>query len=160
MPLNRLTLFSRQVRDCEPLKGLPLTTLGLGYCSHIEDFTPLKGLPLTVLQLNDCKVRDLEPFKGMKLTRLHLVGTPVSDLELLKGMPLKHLAIFQKPGVTDLRPLQGMELDEIYLTPKNITQGLEILRDMKSLKTIGIAYTQAWPAAEFWERYDKGEFKE
>jgi hypothetical protein len=33
------------------------------------------------------------------------------------------------------------------------------LRDMKSLKTIGLAWRHAWPAAEFWERYDKGEFK-
>ena len=30
---------------------------------------------------------------------------------------------------------------------------------MKSLKTIGIEYNQAWPAAEFWARYDKGRFK-
>ncbi len=75
MPLTRLTLFSRQVRTCEPLKGLPLTTLGLGYCSQIEDFTPIKDLPLTGLHLNDCKVRDLEPFKGMKLTALQLSGT-------------------------------------------------------------------------------------
>jgi hypothetical protein len=30
---------------------------------------------------------------------------------------------------------------------------------MKSLKTIGINYDQVWPAAEFWVRYDKGEFK-
>ena len=32
---------------------------------------------------------------------------------------------------------------------------------MKSLKTIGIGWQndKAWPAAEFWERYDKGEFK-
>jgi len=72
-------------------------------------------------------------------------------------MPLKVLKIY-KTGVTDLKPLQGMALEEIHLTPKNIAQGLEILRDMKSLKTIGIDYNQAWPAAEFWERYDKGEF--
>ena len=45
-------------------------------------------------------------------------------------------------------------------TPKNITKGLDILRDMKSLKTIGIEWDKAWPAAEFWERYDKGEFQE
>jgi Leucine-rich repeat (LRR) protein len=159
MPLTRLTLFSRQVGDLGPLKGLPLTTLGLAYCTQIQDFTPLAGLPLTSLHLNDCRVRDLEPFKGMKLTELHLTGTPVRDLEPVKGMPLKKLSIFQKPGVTDLRPLQGMELEEIYLTPKNITQGLEILRDMQSLKTIGVAYKQAWPPAEFWERFDKGEFK-
>ena len=31
-----------------------------------------------------------------------------------------------------------MPLEDIRLTPKNITQGLDILRDMKSLKTIGI----------------------
>jgi hypothetical protein len=30
---------------------------------------------------------------------------------------------------------------------------------MKSLKTIGIGWTQAWPAAKLWERYDNGEFK-
>jgi hypothetical protein len=53
-----------------------------------------------------------------------------------------------------------MELEEIRLTPKNITQGLNILRDMKSLKTIGAGNAPlAWPAAEFWDRYDKGEFK-
>jgi hypothetical protein len=53
-----------------------------------------------------------------------------------------------------------MPLAEIHLPPKNITRGLDILRDMKSLKTIGIDYKQAWPAVEFWERYDRGEFKE
>ena len=86
--------------------------------------------------------------------------TQVSDAGLahFKGMPLKELSI-NDTGITDLTPLQGMPLEDIRLTPKNITKGLDILRDMKSLKTIGIAWKQAWPAAEFWERYDKGEFK-
>ena len=61
--------------------------------------------------------------------------------------------------ITDLTPLQNMPLERITLTPKNITRGLDILRDMKGLKTIGIGSNQSWPAAEFWERYDKGEFK-
>jgi hypothetical protein len=52
-----------------------------------------------------------------------------------------------------------MPLEDIRLTPKNITKGLDILRDMKSLSTIGIDGSQSWPAAEFWERYGKGEFK-
>ncbi len=32
---------------------------------------------------------------------------------------------------------------------------------MKSLKTIGndVHYELAWPPAEFWARYEKGEFK-
>ena len=36
--------------------------------------------------------------------------------------------------------------------------GLDLLPDMKSLKTIGIEWNQAWPAAEFWARYDNGAF--
>ena len=75
-----------------------------------------------------------------------------------KGMPLKALSIYNT-GITDLTPLQGMPLEHIRLTPKNITKGLDILRRMKSLKTIGIAWQQSWSATEFWERYDKGEFK-
>jgi len=94
----------------------------------------------------------------MKLAYLSLLKCRVRDLEPLKGMPLKRVEI-QGSGITDLKLLQGMELDEIRLTPKNITQGLEILRDMKSLKTIGSGEGKSWPAAEFWERYDKGEFK-
>jgi hypothetical protein len=75
-------------------------------------------------------------------------------------MPLKRLFI-HGTGVADLRPLQGMPLEHIRLTPRNITQGLDVLRDMKGLKTIGTGWfdTPAWPPAEFWARYDKGEFK-
>jgi hypothetical protein len=51
-----------------------------------------------------------------------------------------------------------MPLAVVRLTPKNITSGLQILRDMKSLKTIGVENNRSWPAAEFWERYDRGEF--
>ena len=77
-----------------------------------------------------------------------------------KGMSLMHLWI-DYTAITDLSPLQDMPLEEIRLTPKNITRGLDILRDRKSLKTIGIAaWDQDWPAAEFWEPLDEGEFKE
>jgi hypothetical protein len=51
-----------------------------------------------------------------------------------------------------------LRIDDTGIT-ENITRGLDILRDMKSLRTIGIRYNQAWPAAGFWARYDKGEFK-
>ena len=124
----------------EPLKGMPLTSLNLADSTQVRDLEPLKGMPLTSLKLQNCKeVRDLEPLKGMPLKGLWIYGT----------------------GVTDLTPLQGMDLEDIRLTPKNITQGLDILRDRESLKTIGISLvnTQVWPAAEFWARYDKGEFK-
>lgn len=53
-----------------------------------------------------------------------------------------------------------MPLEDIRLTPKNITRGLDVLRDMTSLKTIGLARDRARPAAECWDRYGKGEFRE
>jgi hypothetical protein len=62
--------------------------------------------------------------------------------------------------VSDLSPLKDMALEEIRLTPKNLTtQSLETLRNMKSLKTIGTDWNQAWPAAESWARFEKGDFK-
>ena len=67
--------------------------------------------------------------------------------------------MLQGTKVSGLSPLKDMPLEEIRLTPRNITnQGLDILRNMKSLKTIGTDWNQVWPAAEFWARYEKGEF--
>ena len=85
----------------------------------------------------------------MPLTQLQCKKTKLSDLLLLKGMPLKDL-IINATSITDLTPLKGMSLENIRLTPKNINRGLDILRDMKSLKKIGVESNQVCPAAEFW----------
>ena len=181
MPLKSLLIFNlRHVKDLSPLKGMPLVSL---LCrapvddltplkdmkltsldieqTHVTDLSPLKGMPLGLLMIGECKTSDLTPLKGMPLKTLNIWGTQIQDLTPLQGMPLKSLSMFES-SVTDLSPLKGMQLENIRLTPKNITQGLDILRDMKSLKTIGIHYSpeKTWPAADFWERYDKGEFKE
>jgi hypothetical protein len=154
--------------DLTPLKGMNLAGLRDLDLSNtkVTDagmacFKDCKAL--TSLNLAGTKVSDvgLAHFKDCKnLKYLFLDRTPVGDAGLaqFKGLPLRVLAI-DNTGITDLTPLQGMPLEEIRLTPKNITLGLDILRDMKSLKTIGIEWKQAWPAAEFWQRYDKGEFK-
>jgi hypothetical protein len=94
----------------------------------------------------------------MKLTELDCALSKVSDLSPLRGMPLKQLYLFETP-VTNLQPLEGMELETVRFTPGKITQGLNFLRNMKSLKIIGIDYNQHLAASEFWDRYDKGEFK-
>jgi hypothetical protein len=117
-------------------------------------------MPLTELGLSHCReIKDLAELKGLSLTRLYVDDTPVRDLEPLRNMPLKTLFI-DGTAVTDLTPLQKTPLEDIRLTPRNFTPGLALLRDKKSLNTIGLSYYQAWPAAEFWERYGKGEFKE
>jgi hypothetical protein len=155
--------------DLTPLKEMNLTRLTFLNLSRtkVTDagmacFKDSKDM--TYLNLSQTQVTDsgLVHFKECKnLGSLQLNNTRVSDVGLahLEGTRLKGLRIYYT-GITDLTPLQGMPLEEVRLTPKNITRGLDILRDMKSLKTIGTGWNQAWPAAEFWQRYDKGEFKE
>jgi hypothetical protein len=147
-------------KGCKNLTFLQLdhTPVGDAGLVHFQDGKALTHLFLAGTQVSN---RGLAHFKDCKnLIDLRLESTQVGDAGLahFKGMPLKVLWI-DNTGITDLTPLQGMPLDDIRLTPKNVTRGLDILRDMKSLKTIGTDHNQAWPAAEFWERYDKGEFK-
>jgi len=181
MPLTHLDLGSSEVQDLSPLRGMPLTILNLHGSRLVRDLTPLKGMPLISLNIAGTQASDLSPLEGMNLASLDLHATPVSDLsplkdlpltilnisegtqvrdlEPLKDMPLKTLHMFDVPGVTNLQPLQGMNLETLSMTPKNITEGLDVIRNMKSLKSIGtFYYDKVWPAAEFWERYDKGEF--
>jgi len=186
MPLTTLHLHGcGRVRDLTPLKGLPLTVLSLGNCGQVSDLTPLHGLPLTSLSLSSCaQVSDLTPLQGLRLTSLDLTHCDnVRDLRPLKGLPLTSLNIeacvqvrdltplqgmkltwlnlmncFQAPDVT---PLQGMALTEVMLTPRTITKGMDVLRQMKSLKTISIGWDvkEKFTPNEFWKKYDAGEFK-
>jgi hypothetical protein len=55
-----------------------------------------------------------------------------------------------------------MSLEHFYFTPKNITQGIEGIRRMKSLRTIGVYWAggQHFPPEVFWKKYDAGEFNQ
>jgi hypothetical protein len=139
---DKTELYRKQIEAAWPGLGkrLEMDKLNLAECRQVRDLTPLKDIPLTSLILKNCgEVRDLTPLKGMRLTTLRLEGC----------------------GIRDLTPLQGMPLTEVTLTPKHITKGMDILRELKSLKTIGTGgdAKDKFPAEEFWKRYDKGEFK-
>jgi hypothetical protein len=161
MPLEWLAMWQWRGADLTPLKNMPLKWLNCGGGGQKLDLTPLAGMPLEYLCVNHSEVSDLTPLKDAPLGDLECANTLVSDLSPLKGMRLTRLLCYNTQ-LSNLSPLQDMQLKEIRLTPKNITKGLGILRDMKSLETIGIEnpQNQAWPAAEFWARYDKGQFKE
>jgi Leucine-rich repeat (LRR) protein len=177
MPLTKLALVGINVSDLSPLKGIPLTNLGLSWSmkvadisplqgmpleslicpgTAISDLSPLKGMPLTVFSGDFTKVADLSPLEGMKLKSMCCQGTLVSDLSPLRGMPLSLLRC-NGSKVSDLSPLQGMNLNEVGFTPKNITVGLNVIRQMKSVKFIATDEHGRLPSAEFWKKYDAGE---
>lgn len=95
----------------------------------------------------------------MPLIYLDCSKTPVADLSPLEGMPLTWL-VFGNTAVSDASPLAGMALTQVFLTPKNITKGINVLRQMKSLKTIGLSFDDKdkYTPAEFWKKYDAGGF--
>jgi serine/threonine protein kinase len=179
MKLRSLGAQLLPVTDLSPLQGMPLTGLDLYHTTGVTSLEPLRGMPLEGLNLQDVPVRDLSPLVGMnslrtlvinestisdlspladlKLTDLIINCNQVSDLSPIQKVPVHRLIIFGT-SVTDLTPLQGMPLKEFRFDPQNITRGIEVLRGIPSLETIGTA-TEAWPTAEFWERYDQGEFK-
>jgi hypothetical protein len=124
---------SLEVKDLDILQGMPLTTLRLTWCGGVRDLSPLGGMPLTVLDLGGCGgVQDLSPLKGMPLVQLSLWRTGVRDVTPLHGMPLASL-----------------------LLPEDGAIGVEGLRRIKTLAIIN-----ELPSAQFWKKYDAGEFKQ
>jgi hypothetical protein len=79
---------------------------------------------------------------------------------LLKdGRRLTALDIQGCGQVRDLTPLQGMKLTEFNFGPGGITKGMDVLRQIKTLKTIGVHPSGKVSAEEFWRKYDAGEYK-
>ncbi|OWK45593.1 serine/threonine-protein kinase [Fimbriiglobus ruber] len=148
---------SLNVTDLAPLTGMELVDICIA-STGVRDLTPLVGMPLKILNCHGAPVTDLKPIKDLPLRDLMIQVTQVSDLTPVKNMPLKKL-IFYDSSVTDLTPLKNLQLEYVGLTPRNITLGLEILRGMTSIQVISVGFGKEWPAAEFWARYDKGEFK-
>ena len=178
MPLKRLSCANTLVTDLSPLRGVPLTYL---YCAgtNISDLGPLEGMPLTTLLCYQTQVSDLSPLRGMRLTELHCYETQVADLSPLQGMPLKDLRCHDSlvvdlspleglpltrlaindTEVADLTPLKGMDLEILFFMPRNVTTGIDTVRGMTSIKSIGVEWNKGMPPAEFWKKYDAGEFR-
>lgn len=154
--LFHLICRATKVSDLSPLKGMKLAVLN---CQNtkIRDLSPLHGMPLTDLRCAGCNISDLSPLKGMRLQGFGCDLTQVSDLTPLHGMPLEKLWIVAT-RVKDLSPLEGMKLTALYFTPRRITVGIDVVRNMATLREIGISRKSIWPAAEFWKKYDAGEF--
>jgi len=138
LPLRALDLGFTYVSDLSPLKGMPLENLVLENTS-VSDLTPLKGMPLKVLKLQNTKVTDFLFLEGMKLTHFNVLNLPFSDLSLVRGMPLNTLWLTGSQ-VTDLTSLSGMRLVSLDIERTEVSR-LDTLATMSSLKRLNIANT-------------------
>lgn len=180
MELRELYLEQTQVRDLTPLRGMPVQTLylsgspvsdlsPLADCpiaylnllgTQVTDLAPLKKMPLDTLWLNETRVADLGPLELTPLVSLTLHKTPVRDISVLGRMPTLQRLHLGETEVTDLRPLKNLRLQRLIFTPSKITQGLDVIRAMESLKELDIELSESprLSPAEFWAKYDAGEF--
>jgi len=159
MQLTYISLNDTSVSDITPLKGMPLKTLRFwgGHGKKLSDLSPLKGMPLETLTVVSTDVSDLTPLEGMSFHELDLAGSIVSDLSLLKNVTCRTLHI-NGTGVTDLTPIERMELHTLSFSPDRIMKGIDVIRNAESIQYIGLSSGKAMRAAEFWKKYDAGEF--
>ena len=158
MPLTELRFWWSQVPDLSALQKMPLEIVDANG-NPISDLSPLRGKQLKFLNIYKTRVSNLSPIEGMPLQELYMHETAVSDLSVIKGMPLRYLHCGNTQGqLTDLSPLTDLKLTELIFTPQDIVRGLKSVRDMQSLERIGVSPGQLLPVAEFWKKYDAGEF--
>jgi tetratricopeptide (TPR) repeat protein len=156
MPLTHLKCQGRKIRDLSPIRGMALVELQC-HQTAASDLTPAKGMPLQTLSCNETEIEDLSPLTGAPIAYLYVHGTRVRNLGPLQGMPLRILCCHET-RVTDLTPLRGMQLEIAIVPVRQITKGMNVLRDMSSLKHIGDSWFRQLAPQEFWRRYDAGEF--
>ena len=101
----------------------------------------------------------MSPLKGMSLDYLWFSNSQVTNLDALAAVNVSRLALTETP-VTNLLPLAGLQLTDIVFTPRNITVGIEAIRNMASLEYLSHSAEDPFgvPAHEFWAKYDAGEF--
>ena len=157
VPLREAYLRETQVADLSPLADAPLEMLNV-VGTRVTDLTAVRDLPLNTLWIGSTQVSDLSPLAGKSLESLDVEAAPVADLSVLADMPTLRRLNVAGTAVADLTPLAGLRLERLIFTPSKIERGLEAVREMPSLQTLGTNFDTLMPAAEFWRKHDAGEF--
>ena len=184
MPLRELRCgYPCTVTNLAPLAGMRLEHFS-AHAAPITDLSPLAGMPLAYLNINSTRVEDLSPLRGMPLESLSMASvTEVRDIEPLRGAPLRELNV-PLTAVTNFSPLEGMPLEILTFDSRRVAIGLGVLRELPlrevrfsgntltataaaalrgnpNIETVQVQIGSKrlrLPPAEFWPRYDAGEF--
>lgn len=179
MPLKTLVLTNSKVFDAKPLQGLPLTTLLLDSTpladltgllglplmnlnvsnTKISHLAALAGMPLEQLSINRTQIKDLSALKSMRLSILQMDRVPVSDLKPLIKMPLTYLVI-SGTEIRDVSLLKDLPLERLVLPNTKGLKGLEVLKEMTSLREIGYdpdPNIHGQTPAAFWKKIEAGK---
>jgi hypothetical protein len=121
---------------------------------EVKSLDPIKGMYFGELSLSDTNVISLRELNKMPLSKLWIDNTPVESLRGIENLPLNSLILINTK-VTDLSPLKKMNLEELVFDIKDIKAGLSIVKNMKSLKKIGVSPDTLVKPKEFWSQVAK-----
>lgn len=154
MPLESLHMAGVRAADLNALEDAPLTSLNI-YDTPVSDLTPLRKSLLEILDAGSCDaLRDLSPLRGLPLRELHVNGTEVEDLTPLKELQLNELSV-SDTRVSDLSPLANCPLMKLRFTIRNIKNGINEVRAIRTLVRIEEGRSNdIGTAEEFWRRLD------
>jgi internalin A len=159
--LKKLYIDKSNVKDLSPLKGLPIQELN-AVATRVSDISALKGMPLQMLWLTDLPVKDIAALAGSPLVSVTLHRTKVEDLGPLAQTRIQRIHIGETP-VMDLTPLAGLPLTRLVFDPDKIQKGIDGIRGITTMAEIGTKFEEdlntLLPPAQFWSKYDAGEFK-
>ncbi len=114
----RLYLDGTNVRDLTPLAGQPLKIISLKR-TPVTDLSPLANFPLEELAIKEMAVADLSflrrPPLCNSLEKLFLDNLTPTDFSPVAACKKLRVLSQYKSAVTDLEPLRGLPLRELYL---------------------------------------------
>lgn len=171
--------------DLTPLRSAGLRRLRIEGARQV-DWLALAAMPLEVLEFGESPIDGVPAnTRGFaKLRQLNLRNSSVAEVTFVRGMPLLESLDISNTGVADLNPLGAcrrvrsldisrlsatnlrallfVPLERLTLSPMLVADraGLESLRGHRTLRVLRTPDDpDDQPAAEFWRRFDSGEYE-
>jgi len=167
--IESLDIRYTRVTNLSPLTLTPLSRLRFTPWRIRKGLVALRSVPLR--QINGVSASrfwegqtpeslSLTPTRALEEWRMHLESNDVPYVELSPADKVGHIEM-QRVAIegpfrlrltagepVDLSPLKGMPLRFIVLNRRNVTNGMDVLRDMPDLERIN-----ATPVAMFWSQF-------
>ncbi len=104
---------------------------------------------LLEMAINDPAVKDISPLRKQRIAKLDLRFCDITDLSPLEGMPISELYVEENKRLSDLSPLRGMPLHKLYLT-NTAVENLGPLRGapLMELNAVGARIKDLEPISE------------
>lgn len=162
MPLLDVELTETGVTDLRALKGKRLTNFTLSFHGSQPELEVLKGMPLrqVTLYLWGGRATDLRALQGMPIETLLVSSDSPVDYSVIASLSSLKDVRLGAPSVSDYSFLKGKHIQSLEIAPKHIRNpdDAKILRNLQFLNEIRVL-NKPYPVADFWKRYDAGEFK-